>query len=365
MSYLHAIELELQQIRDANRYREISDGAPAGIDFSSNDYLGLASEPQVVEALRRATRAGSAGARLLGGAHREHRLLEEELAVWLGRERVLLFSSGYHAALGAIPVLARAVGGSIASDELNHASLIDGVRLAKSPRIVYPHADFERGAIAGPALLVTESIFSMGGDAVGLLGLLATLGAADALLVDEAHALGVAGAAGAGLARELNDPRVVVLGTLSKAFGAHGGFIAGPGALIDLLVNRARTFIFDTALPPSLALAARVSLLLVRNGDTRRERLRANAGRLRAGLRELGFPVTEGPSPIVPVILGSEARALEVSRALLERGIVAPAVRPPTVPAGGSRLRLSVRSDHRAEQIDRLLEELATCTVTS
>jgi len=115
MSYLHAIELELQQIRDANRYREISDGAPAGIDFSSNDYLGLASEPQVVEALRRATRAGSAGARLLGGAHREHRLLEEELAVWLGRERVLLFSSGYHAALGAIPVLARAVGGSIAS----------------------------------------------------------------------------------------------------------------------------------------------------------------------------------------------------------------------------------------------------------
>ena len=189
-SYLHAIELELQQIRDAGRYREISDGAPAGVDFSSNDYLGLASEPQVVEALRRATRAGSAGARLLGGAHREHRLLEEELAAWLGRERVLLFSSGYHAALGAIPVLARAVGGTIASDELNHASLIDGVRLAKSPRIVYPHANFERGAIAGPALLVTESVFSMGGDAVELPALLDVLGAADALLVDEAHALG-------------------------------------------------------------------------------------------------------------------------------------------------------------------------------
>ncbi len=365
MSYLHAIELELQQIRDANRYRELSDPASGALDFSSNDYLGLSSEPQVVEALRRATRAGSTGARLLGGAHREHRLLEEELAAWLGRERALLFSSGYHAALGAIPVLARAVGGSVASDQYNHASLIDGVRLAKVPRAVYPHAQFERDSISGPVLVVTESIFSMGGDAVDVAALLASLGDRDALLVDEAHALGVAGPLGAGLARGLEDPRVVVMGTLSKAFGAHGGFIAGPAAVVDLLVNVARTFVFDTALPPALALAARISLLMVRNGDGRRERLRANVERLREGLRALSLPAPNGPAPIVPVVLGSEARALEVAAALLARGIVAPAVRPPTVPPGESRLRLSVRANHSVEDIERLLRELAACIGTS
>jgi 7-keto-8-aminopelargonate synthetase-like enzyme len=167
------------------------------------------------------------------------------------------------------------------------------------------------------------------------------------------------------LARALDDPRIVILGTLSKAFGGLGGFIAGPAAVIDLLVNEARTFIFDTALPPAIALAARVALTLIRDGDEARARLHDNATRLRAGLRSLGLTATEGPSPVVPVVLGSEARAVEVARCLESMNIHAPAIRPPTVPKGSSRLRLSVRSDHQREHIDLLVQGLAKCIATS
>lgn len=358
MSYLKRVEAALDEIRAESRYRELPARRFSGvIDFSSNDYLGLATDTRVVEALKRATQAGSGGARLLGGRHREHSLLEEELAAWLGRERALLFSSGYHAALGAIPVLAE-FAGSILSDERNHASLIDGIRLARSPHAIFPHAMLPSKPGAG-ALIVTESIFSMDGDAIDPAALLALLRDDDVLLVDEAHALGVVGREGAGLARELEDPRVVVLGTLSKALGAHGGFIAGPAPVIELLVNRARTFIFDTALPPALALAARIALLLTRNGDGRRDRLHANAARLREGLH-----LPQGIGGIVPLVLGSEERALRVAEQLSERRIVAPAIRPPTVPPGTSRLRFSVRADHQAEQIDFLIDELQRCIAT-
>jgi 8-amino-7-oxononanoate synthase len=364
--YLRRVEAMLARIRDEGRYREIATHSARGtIDFASNDYLALATEPQVVAALKHATRAGSGGARLLGGRHREHSLLEEELAQWLGRERALLFSSGYHAALGALPVLAQSVD-AIASDERNHASLIDGIRLSHAPRSIYPHAALPpRAARGSSTLVVSESIFSMDGDAVDPRVLLDDLGDDDLLFVDEAHALGVAGPEGAGLARGLDDPRAIVMGTLSKALGAHGGFVAGPSPAIDLLINRARAFVFDTALPPSLALAARVALLLARRGDDRRARLAANASRLRAGLRELGFAAPDGVSPIVPVVLGSEQRALRVAQELRRAKIEAPAVRPPTVPAGTSRLRLSVRADHTPEQIDLVLKALARCIVTS
>lgn len=355
----------LDEIRALDRYREIEPHRPTGaIDFASNDYLGLATEPQVVEAFRRAKRVGSGGARLLGGPDREHSMLEEELAQWLGRERALLFSSGYLAALGATTVLA-SVTGSILSDERNHASLIDGIRLSRAPRTIYPHARLPDRSGASPALVVTESIFGMDGDAVDPRDVLAQLGAGDALLVDEAHALGVAGPHGAGLACALDDRRVVVLATLSKALGTLGGFVAGPAPLIDLLVNRARSFIYDTALPPAIALAARVALLLARKADDRRQRLFQNVERLRAGLSELGFAVTNAPSPIVPLVLGSEERARSVARALAERKIYAPAIRPPTVPAGTSRLRFSVRCDHTAEQVDLLLKELRRCIGSS
>lgn len=358
MSYLDGVTAALAQIRAESRYRELpSDELSGVIDFSSNDYLGLATDPQVVEALRHATRVGSGGARLLGGRHREHFLLEQDLAGWLGRERALLFSSGYHAALGAIPVLAN-LAGSILSDARNHASLIDGIRLARRAHTIYPH-----GTVPGKhdvsALIVSESIFSMDGDAIDPAAILAQLRDDDVLLVDEAHALGVVGREGAGLARELDDPRVVVLGTLSKALGGHGGFIAGPAPVIELLVNRARTFIFDTAPAPALALAARIALLLTRNGDTRRDRLNANAARLREALGQ-----NQGVGGIVPLALGSEDRALRVAQRLLERRIVAPAIRPPTVPPGTSRLRFSVRADHRAEQVDVLIDELQQCIAT-
>lgn len=360
MSYLRRVNAMLDDIRAQDRYRAIEPRHPRGVvDFASNDYLGLATEPQVVEALRRAKRVGSGGARLLSGRDREHSLLEEELAQWLGRERALLFSSGYLAALGATTVLA-SVTASILSDERNHASLIDGIRLSRVPRTIYRHGVLPNRSGAS-ALVVTESVFGMDGDALDPRDLLAALREEDALLVDEAHALGIAGVQGAGLARPLDDPRVIVLGTLSKALGTLGGFVAGPAPVIDLLINRARSFIFDTALPPAIALAARIALLLARKADDRRRRVYDNVDRLRAGLSDLGFPVTQAPSAVVPLVLGSEERARDVARALAERKIYAPAIRPPTVPAGTSRLRFCVRADHTAEQIDLLLNQLRRC----
>jgi 8-amino-7-oxononanoate synthase len=363
VSYLDRVAAMLQEIRAEHRYRELPLRQRSEVvDFSSNDYLGLASEPQVIEALRHASRVGSGGARLLGGRHREHSLLEEELALWLGRERALLFSSGYHAAIGAIPVLAECVDG-ILSDRLNHASLIDGIRLAHRPHTIYQHGCVPT-AHQERALVVSESIFSMDGDAISPAALLAACGPEGAVLLDEAHALGVVGPEGAGMARELDDPRMIVLGTLSKALGAMGGFIAGPATVVELLVNRARSFIFDTALPPALVLAARIALLIARRADDRRVRLHANVARLRGGLRAIGFPTPESAGAIVALPLGTEKRALDVSQQLLQRRIFVPAIRPPTVPPGTSRLRFSIRADHTAEHIDLVVEALRRCNAT-
>jgi 8-amino-7-oxononanoate synthase len=366
MRYLDRIAAALDAIRDRDRYRSVPLRARAGMmDFSSNDYLALAEDRLVVQAFRNAQRVGSGGARLLGGAHREHSLLEEELAPWLGRDRALLFSSGYHAALGVIPALGR-LQGHIYSDMLNHASLIDGMRMSGANRSVYEHGKLPpRAERISPSLVVTESIFSMDGDRVDLAAILDDLGPDDVLLVDEAHGLGVVGPQGAGCARALNDSRVVILGTLSKAFGAHGGFIAGPAPLIELLVNTARTFIFDSALPPAVALAARVALVQLRSADEKRAHLQSVVAHLRAGLRSFGLPAIDDRSPIVPVVLGTESRALAVAATLETRGIVAPAIRPPTVPDGSSRLRLSLRADHQREHVDLFLEALRPCIAIS
>jgi 8-amino-7-oxononanoate synthase len=366
MTYLRRVDAMLGQIRAENRYRTVGTHQISElIDFSSNDYLGLATDSQAVQAFKHATRVGSGGARLLGGRHREHSLLEEELAAWLGRDAALLFSSGYLAALGGIATLAQTVR-AIYSDDRNHASIIDGVRSTHLPRHIYPHGMLpSRAERDSGALIATESIFSMDGDSVGPADLLAKLGDDDVLFLDEAHALGVVGPEGSGLARTLNDERVVVMGTLSKSLGAQGGFIAGPVPVVELLVNRARTFIFDTALPPAIALAARIALTLTRRGDDRRVRLLANVAQLRAGLRQLGFPTIESPSPIVPLVLGTEERALAVAAHLMQRRIFAPAIRPPTVPLGGSRIRFSIRADHTPEQIELVLGALAQCTAIS
>ena len=364
MSYLARVEAELAAIKGQERYREIPAERTFVADFASNDYLALARDSRMVEAMRHVKQVGAGGARLLGGRHREHALLEADIARWTGRERALLFSSGYMAALGAIPVLARFVD-AIYSDALNHACLIDGIRSARIPREIFEHAKFPaKERRAGRALVVTESLFGMDGDRADLRAMLDQLREDDILLVDEAHALGVLGREGGGLALGIDDPRVVVLGTLSKAVGAAGGFVAGPAPLVELLINTARTFVFDSAPPPAIAFAARVGIMLARGADDRRARLFARAQQLREGARELGFAVPGDASPIVPVIAGDERRALEMMHRCAERGINAPAIRPPTVPAGTSRLRLSVRSDHTDEQIGLLLKELACCTAT-
>jgi 8-amino-7-oxononanoate synthase len=204
----------------------------------------------------------------------------------------------------------------------------------------------------------------MDGDSIDIAGLLAQLGPRDVLLVDEAHALGVVGSEGAGLAREIDDPRLLVMGTLSKSFGSMGGFVAGPAVAVDLLVNRARSFIYDTALPPALALAARVALTIIRKAEDRRATLRDNVTHLREGLHYLGLPAIDTPSPVVPVVLGSEERTLRIADQLLAKRIEAPAIRPPTVPDGASRLRFSLRSNLSREQVDVAVGELSRCIGT-
>lgn len=366
MSYLQRVDAALAAIRAADRYREIPSGEQKFVaDFSSNDYLALTTDSRMVEAMRHVKQVGAGGARLLGGRHREHALLESDIARWVGRERALLFSSGYMAALGAIPVLAQFVD-AIYSDSLNHACLIDGIRSTKVARTVFEHAHLPpKEERRHPALIVTESLFGMDGDKADLPAAIGDLHDDDILLVDEAHALGLFGAEGGGLAHGLADARIVILGTLSKAIGAAGGFIAGPAPLIDLLINSARTFIFDTALPPAIAFAARVGIMLSRTADDRRTRLFAKADLLRDGLREIGVAAPAQRTPIVPVMLGDERRALDVMQRCAQHGINAPAIRPPTVPPGTSRLRISIRSDHTDEQIRLLLEQLACLTAIS
>ncbi|MBC5799502.1 MAG: aminotransferase class I/II-fold pyridoxal phosphate-dependent enzyme [Candidatus Eremiobacteraeota bacterium] len=335
------------------------------IDFASNDYLGLSRHPHVLAAQRSASLAGSGGSRLLSGAHREHTQLENELAAWTGRERALLFSSGYLAALGAIATLAPFVDVAY-SDALVHACAIDALRLTKLPRNIVPHATLP-GRRDGDhaALFVTESVFGMDGSLAPLDALVAALHAGDVLIVDEAHALGVRGAHGGGLATAFADERIIVIGTLSKALGAAGGFVAGPADAIALLASAARTFVFDTAPAPAVVCAARAALAIVQSaeGDALRVRLEHNAKRLRTGLRGHGVAVADGNGPIVAIIIGSERGALAGARALESRGIFAPAIRPPTVPPGTSRLRLVVRANHTEQEIDALIDALAALHV--
>ncbi len=331
-------------------------------DFSTNDYLGLARDPRVARAFARAGTAGSTGARLLSGAAPVHRDLEIELADFLGRERALLFSSGYLAAAGGVAALAPHFD-VVYSDAQNHACLIDGIRLARVPKIVYPHLRLpDLANDARSKLVVTESLFGMDGDRANVERLLAALGPGDALLVDEAHALGIEGARGAGDCAALRDARVLVVGTLSKAFGSAGGFLAGPATAIDFLTNEARTFVFDTAPPQGTAAAALAALRIARADDALRARLAANVARVHAALVELGFArAGDAPSHVVPIVFGSASAALAVQARLSEAGVLAPAIRPPTVAPGTSRIRISLTAAHTAADLDALVAALARC----
>jgi 7-keto-8-aminopelargonate synthetase-like enzyme len=361
MSARERAERLLLDIRARGLRRDIpTTRAGTSIDFSSNDYLGLSRSPALLTALRDIDVVGSGGSRLLSGAHPEHAKLEEELARFVRRERALLFTSGYMAALGAAHTSSHLVESSY-SDADNHASIIDGLRLTRLERHVFPHRlPVRREERTGPSIIVSETLFGMSGASADIPALLDALGEDDLLLLDEAHALGICGEHGSGLASAYDDERIIVLGTLSKAFGCAGGFIAGPRAFIDAAINTARSFIFDTAMPPGIARAARAALQAIIEGDALRARLAENIARVRGEIEDL--PRTRGcpPSPIVPLIIGEAQRTVEISAYLREANIHAPAIRPPTVPPGSSRIRMVVRADHTEDEITTLLRALRT-----
>jgi 8-amino-7-oxononanoate synthase len=374
-----AAELEAIDARGLRRHlRTVSGAQDAEVEIGgrrvvllcSNNYLGLASHPEVVEAGARATRdfgASSVSSRLISGHMSAHATLEERIAAWKGVEAALLFSTGYHANVGVISSLVGA-GDVVVSDELNHASIIDGCRLSRAHVAVYRHNDTASLAEvlascpgARRILVVTESVFSMDGDTAPLAAI-ADLAAAHGawLMVDEAHAAGVFGPNGAGLVAALGlTSRVDVhMGTLGKALGSFGAYVAGSRRLVDHLVNRARSFIFTTGLPPSAAAAASAALDVVAREPGRAQHLLATARSLGERLRAAGLDVPNLDSQILPVLVGDARRAVAAAERLLERGFYVAAIRPPTVPAGTSRLRLSLMATHRPEHVDGVAREL-------
>lgn len=342
------------------------------IDFASNDYLGLARDPRVIAALRRGAQAEGVGARashLLGGHRTVHAELEQALASWMGRERALLFSSGWAAAVGAIAGLLRK-GDCCVQDKFNHACLLDAATLSGAKLLRYPHADLRGCATQLRAarrktqaedgiLLVSDSVFSMDGDVADVAALQQAAQQSKAwTMIDEAHALGVIGPGGAGAAAGV--PVDVVMATLGKAIGGSGAVIAGSAALIEHLVHQARSFVFSTAVSPALASAMQTAVGLARDENWRRERLQTLRLRLCKQLKQIGLEVSS-TTPIVPIVLGSAGRATALASSLESMGIYAPAIRPPTVAPGTSRLRLSLSADHSEADIDRLCGALEQC----
>jgi 8-amino-7-oxononanoate synthase len=340
------------------------------LSFCSNDYLGLASDARIVSAFCKAAEVHGVGAgasHLITGHNSAHAALEEELAEFVAAPRALVFSTGYMANLGVVTALTdrRSV---VLEDKLNHASLIDAARLARVQVKRYPHVDTGRlaallAAVEGPKLITSDAVFSMDGDIAPLAELVALAKRHGArLLLDDAHGIGVLGAEGRGtLARHgiaIEEP-IVLMGTLGKAFGVFGAFVAGSEALIETLIQHARTYIYTTALPPAIAAATRTSLQIVRAESWRRERLQARVEEFVAGAKALGLPLVDSPTAIQPVVLGDAADTLVVSQRLRERGILVPAIRPPTVPARTARLRITFSAAHEPAHVQRLLEALA------
>jgi 8-amino-7-oxononanoate synthase len=347
------------------------DGGRELVDFSSNDYLGLAQHPALTKAMGACAAqrgAGSGASHLVTGHGSEHARLEEELAAFTGRERALLFSTGYMANLAVMAALAGR-NEYVLLDRLCHASLIDGARLSGAVLRRYAHADADSAArllASDPshtALLATDGVFSMDGDLAPLPQLARTARAADAwLMVDDAHGLGVVGATGRGVLEHfgLSAAEVPILvGTLGKAFGSFGAFVAGAADLIEFLIQKARTYIYTTALPQPVAAATRAALALVQAEGWRRERLAALTARFRRAAQAAGVPLCASLTPIQPIVLGSPAAALAAQRELQEAGLWVVAIRPPTVPAGSARLRVTLSAAHTEAQVDALVGQLA------
>jgi 8-amino-7-oxononanoate synthase len=359
---------ELSSLASRAELRELQ--TVHGIDFSSNDYLGLAVDPRmkqaILESVYSAARIASTGSRLLSGHAEAWTVLEHQFAQWVGAETTLYFTSGYAANLGLLGALLRPED-VVFSDSANHASLIDGMRLAKCKRVIFPHLDLDflqdelvrNTSASGQLVIVTESIFSMEGDCAPLADLVALaehFGAA--LIVDEAHAIGVRGPRGSGCVAEagLSDRVFATVHTCGKALAAAGAFVCGSDNLRKLLINRARTFIYDTALPPYFASQVSAGISLAQNAGPERARLAELSAFLRSELRRNGFYIGGIDSQIIPVVLGWNEAAVQFAENLRARGFGVRAIRPPTVPEGSARIRLSLTAKHSED----ILAELVT-----
>ena len=377
---------EFEKLHAANLFRtrrpirvidavHVESGGTTLVNFASNNYLGLTHHPRVVEAVRNAcsqTGAGSGAAGLITGYTDFHASGEAALARWKETESAVLLPSGYQANHAVVQTLAalsdRAGGVRFLIDKLVHASLVDAVRGSGLPFRVFPHNSLpklrrllDESEGTGLQVVITESIFSMDGDAADLAGLAAMKNEHPFVLVlDEAHGAGVYGESGAGLASEMGLQHAVdiSIATLSKAIGCVGGVVCGSRAFCDALVNFGRAYIFSTSIPPFIAAAAEAAIGVMRDEPGRQRRVRELARRVRLGLANFGQDICPGDSPILPIIFGSERRALDAARALSEQGLMVLAVRPPTVPRGTSRLRVTLSSEHTDGEVDDLMSAL-------
>jgi 8-amino-7-oxononanoate synthase len=358
---------KLRRMESAASHRVIVEGREM-LMFASNNYLGLADDPRLIRAACQAIETygtGSSGSRLTTGNTLLHEQLEEHLARFKGTESAIVFNTGYMANIAALTSLV-GEGDVILSDALNHASIIDGCRLSRAKTVIYRHSDVEdlekklkESAHFRQRLIVTDGVFSMDGNIALLPEIVALAEKYQALvMVDDAHATGVLGNNGAGTAEHfgLKDRIPVQLGTLSKALGSEGGYIAGKKVLVDFLLNRARPFIFSTALSPGVVASALQALDIVENEPERRWRLNHSSSYVRQELSRLGFHVLDGETPIIAVLIGEADTAVAFSKRLEDYGIFAPAIRPPTVPVGSSRIRITLMATHTDEDIELLIK---------
>ncbi|UXZ54642.1 8-amino-7-oxononanoate synthase [Halomonas sp. 7T] len=360
-----------QQRVDEQRWRKRLVNTHCGLDFAGNDYLGLAHDPRVQAAQAEGARrfgAGAGASHLVSGHLAIHDALEDALARWTGRERALLFSTGYMANLGVLQALADPHT-AIFQDRFNHASLLDGAALSGARSRRFHHrdsADLERLLLRSTAthqLVVSDGVFSMDGDVADIATLASISQQHNAwLMIDDAHGLGVLGDNGSGCVEGFDSQRVPILvGTLGKALGTAGAFVAGDAALIEHITQFARSYVYTTAQPPSIAASTLEALSIVQREPEHRQRLHHNIRYFRQQAQALGLPLTESLTPIQPLLLSNEPRTLAWASQLTEQGIQVGAIRPPTVPNGAARLRITLSARHTCHDIDRLLEGLAAC----
>lgn len=361
--------LRKRRIIDGKQQPKLRADGEVLLSFCSNDYLGLASHPALIAAVQQAAAeagVGGGASHLITGHHRLHHEIEEALAQFVGLPRALFFSTGYMANLGIISALVGR-GDAIFADRLNHASLNDAAVLSRADLHRYPHNDvaaLERQLAQSTSrrkLVVADAVFSMDGDIASVPQLLALCERYDAwLMLDDAHGFGVLGAHGKGTLEHfgVHSPRIIYMATLGKAAGVSGAFVAGEPELVEYLIQRARTYIYTTAMPPVLAAALLAALPIIEKDSSRREQLKKLIGTLRGNLKSKKWRLDESVTPIQPLIIGSNEDALRVSEHLRERGILVPAIRPPTVPQGTARLRITLSAAHTVEDVMRLVDAL-------